>query len=108
MIDPEKITGIFRNLDEYVGHLQALSQTPREEFLADYADAFRSLGEAGIVPVDFVASLQQMAGLRNRLVHRYWLVDDDVLYQLISAELGDFDRFKACVLAQLPEEQQGS
>ena len=143
-MDPEKITGIFRNLDEYVGHLQALSQTPREEFLADftktgsvryylqvaigccldaanhiiaalslrppadYADAFRSLGEAGIVPDDFVATLQQMAGLRNRLVHRYWLVDDEVLYQLITTELGDFDRFKACVIARLPEEQQGS
>ena len=73
----------------------------------DYADAFAVLGEAGIVPTEFVPTLQQMARLRNRLVHLYWQVDDDVLVEIITSELGDFDRFKACVLATL-DEQDGS
>jgi uncharacterized protein YutE (UPF0331/DUF86 family) len=69
----------------------------------DYADAFAVLGEAGIVPADFVPTLQQMARLRNRLVHLYWAVDDNILYQILTSELDDFDRFKACMLALLPD-----
>jgi uncharacterized protein YutE (UPF0331/DUF86 family) len=60
------------------------------------------LGEAGLVPADFVPTLQQMARLRNHLVHLYWEVDDEILYQIITSELDDFDRFKACVVALLP------
>jgi uncharacterized protein YutE (UPF0331/DUF86 family) len=69
---------------------------------SDYADTFTVLGEAGVVPTAFVPTLQQMARLRNRLVHLYWEVDDEILYQILTSELDDFDRFKACVLALLP------
>jgi uncharacterized protein YutE (UPF0331/DUF86 family) len=138
VIDAAKLENNLRNLDKYLGYLNALASLPRATLLADftktgsvryylqvaieccldaanhiiaaqslrppadYADAFAVLGEAGIVPADFVPTLQQMARLRNRLVHLYWEVDDDVLYQILTTELGDFDRFKACVLALLP------
>ena len=69
---------------------------------SDYADTFTVLGEAGLVPATFVPTLQQMARLRNRLVHLYWEVDDEVLYQILTSELDDLDRFKACILALLP------
>ena len=69
----------------------------------DYADAFVVLGEAGIVPQEFVPTLQQMARIRNRLVHLYWSVDDETLYHILTTEQGDFDRIKANALAsQLP------
>jgi len=67
----------------------------------DYADAFVVLGEAGIVPAEFVPTLQQMARLRNRLVHLYWEVDDAVLHQILTDHLDDFDRFKSHVLVRL-------
>jgi uncharacterized protein YutE (UPF0331/DUF86 family) len=70
---------------------------------SDYADAFAVLGEAGIVPDDFVPTLQQMARFRNRLVHLYWEVDDEILYQILTTELDDFDRFKTCILATLED-----
>ena len=69
---------------------------------SDHADTFTVLGEAGLVPAHFVPTLQQMARLRNRLVHLYWEVDDEILYQIITSELDDLDRFKACVVGLLP------
>lgn len=37
------------------------------------------LNEEGIFPDDFTMTLQDMAGLRNRLVHLYWEVDDEMI-----------------------------
>ena len=37
----------------------------------DYADAFRILGEIGMLSEDFVKKLIEMARFRNRLVHIY-------------------------------------
>lgn len=64
----------------------------------DNADVFAVLGEGGIVPEAFVPTLQQMARLRNRVVHLYWTVDDSQIHQMLQSELGDFDRFKTCLL----------
>ncbi|MBS1250816.1 MAG: hypothetical protein MAG431_02412 [Chloroflexi bacterium] len=46
-----------------------------------------------------------MAGLRNRLVHLYWEVDESILYTILQNDLDDFDQFKAYVyhLLQDPE-----
>ncbi|MBM4044486.1 MAG: DUF86 domain-containing protein [Planctomycetes bacterium] len=64
----------------------------------DNADVFAVLGEGGVVPTDFVPALQQMARLRNRIVHLYWTVDDALIHQMLQTELGDFERFKRCLL----------
>lgn len=42
--------------------------------------------------------LRQMAGLRNRLVHLYWEIDDELVYQYIQDNLIDFDEFIQKVL----------
>ena len=34
-----------------------------------------------------------MAGLRNRLVHLYWEIDDAQIYDYLRHELSDFDAF---------------
>ena len=59
----------------------------------DYRDIFTVLCEQGILPEDFAAILRQMTGLRNRLVHLYWEVDDSLIYSFLQNNLGDFDRF---------------
>ena len=137
MIHAEKVHGILRNLDTYVGHLCSLAALDKAALLADftrtgslryylqvsieccldlanhliaaqalrppkdYADAFTVLGEAALVP-DFVPTLQKMARLRNRLVHLYWEVDDEMLHGFLTTQLSDFDRFKGCVIRVLP------
>jgi uncharacterized protein YutE (UPF0331/DUF86 family) len=65
----------------------------------DYRDIFTVLSEQGIIPENFAITLRQMTGLRNRLVHLYWEVDDELLYSYMQNNLGDFDQFVRYILA---------
>lgn len=69
----------------------------------DYADAFRSMSEAGALASDLAARLEQMAGFRNLLVHEYAKIDDRRVHAFLRGDLDDLDRFVAAVLAAFPE-----
>jgi uncharacterized protein YutE (UPF0331/DUF86 family) len=64
----------------------------------DYRDIFTVLSEQGIFPDDFAITLRQMTGLRNRLVHLYWEVDDELIYSYLQHNLGDFDLYVRYIL----------
>jgi uncharacterized protein YutE (UPF0331/DUF86 family) len=51
-----------------------------------------------ILPDEFAITLRQMTGLRNRLVHLYWEVDDDLIYSYLQNNLGDFETFANLIL----------
>lgn len=55
----------------------------------DYADTFRVMQEAGVFDEEFTVRLIQMAKFRNRLVHIYWEVDEDLLSNFLQNNLGD-------------------
>jgi len=59
----------------------------------DYADTFRVMGEAGFLDKEFVEQLVEMAKFRNRLVHIYWEVDDEVLYGILREDMHDIKKF---------------
>lgn len=59
----------------------------------DYADTFAVMGEVEAFDQGFVDELKKMAKFRNRLVHIYWEVDDEQLYEILQNRLGDFNRF---------------
>lgn len=59
----------------------------------DYADSFTVLGEQKIFKESFVKVLRDMAKFRNRLVHLYWEVDDNQVYEILQNSLDDFDKF---------------
>lgn len=59
----------------------------------DYADCFRILGEMDILKKDFAERLMKMARFRNLLVHLYWQVNNQRIYEILTKELDDFDRF---------------
>ena len=59
----------------------------------DYADAFRILGEIGMLSEDFVRKLIEMARFRNRLVHIYWNVDNELIYTIICEDIDDIEHF---------------
>lgn len=59
----------------------------------DYADAFQVIGEQGAFDNDFTKSLKNMAKFRNRLVHLYWEVDDEQVYEFLQTHLDDFKTF---------------
>lgn len=62
-----------------------------------YADSFTVLAENGVIANDFVPTAHKMVRMRNRLVHLYWEVDADILYDTLQKDLIAFDRFKAYV-----------
>lgn len=72
-----------------------------------YADCFVVLGERGVLPPEFVTTARQMAQFRNRLVHLYWEVSDEVVCSLLHTHLPDFDRFAAYILAWLDQIESG-
>ena len=64
----------------------------------DYRDVFAVLNENRILPTDFTATLRQMTGLRNLLVHLYWEVDDEQIYDDLQHHLSNFDRYVQYIL----------
>jgi uncharacterized protein YutE (UPF0331/DUF86 family) len=67
----------------------------------DYADSFRVLHERGIISDDLIGNLVEMAKFRNRLVHIYWEIDDELIYEIIKNNLDDFNRFIQIILKLL-------
>jgi len=67
----------------------------------DYADSFRVLNEQKIVPDSLIEKLVEMAKFRNRIVHVYWEVDEDLIYDIIQNYLNDFELFIQSILKVL-------
>ncbi len=65
----------------------------------DNADVFTVLVENGNCPAEIEDTLRAMARFRNRLVHLYWAVDDEMVYTYLQKSLGDFNRFAGAVSA---------
>ncbi|MDI6889854.1 MAG: DUF86 domain-containing protein [Thermodesulfovibrionales bacterium] len=71
----------------------------------DYADTFQVLGEHGAFDKDFVKDLKEMARFRNRLIHLYWEVDDEQVYEILQSGLEDFKTFMDRIAAFLKLEK---
>ncbi len=63
----------------------------------EYAECFEILGEEGLIPAGLSDNLQQMARFRNLLVHAYWRVDYEQVYQVVRSRLGDLKEFVRAV-----------
>lgn len=59
----------------------------------DYADVFRILGDTQILPSELVEQMVDMAKFRNLLVHIYWEIDHERVYDGLSARLAALDAF---------------
>jgi len=51
----------------------------------------------GIVPEELASKLSSAARLRNLLVHRYWVINDQEVYESVRKRLEDFNVFVAHV-----------
>jgi uncharacterized protein YutE (UPF0331/DUF86 family) len=61
----------------------------------DYQDIFALLEKGGILPADFAAEMKKMARFRNRLVHVYWDMDLEQIYDIITTKRSDFETYAA-------------
>lgn len=70
----------------------------------DYGDCFRLMAELGILEKDISDRLVQMTKFRNLLIHLYWEVDDERVYQILNKNLGDIDQFLDAIGSFLKKE----
>lgn len=58
-----------------------------------YVDCIVKTGEQGIIQSALANKLRKLADLRNSLIHRYWIINDEELFQQCSANIDDFSDF---------------
>lgn len=69
------------------------------------ADSFERLHQEGIVKSQgLVANLTEMSRFRNLIVHRYWKVDYEMVYEILQNHLVDFRFFAQEILSYLDRE----
>ena len=72
-----------------------------------YVESFEILTEQKIVPEAFLPALRQMVQFRNRLVHLYWEVDAEIIYEILQKDLGDFEAFAKAIANFMASQKQG-
>jgi uncharacterized protein YutE (UPF0331/DUF86 family) len=72
-------------------------------FPKDNADSFVVLADAGILDEVLREPLRTMARFRNRLVHLYWDIDDQRVYQYLHESLEDIHRFAQAIASRFAE-----
>jgi len=71
------------------------------EVAEGFPQCFARLGAKGVLPEDLASRLASAARLRNLLVHRYWAISDERVYESVKNGLRDFEEFVARVRAFL-------
>jgi len=66
-------------------------------FPQDYSDVIKLMSQEGVLEGDLVGRLVEMVKFRNMLVHLYWKIENDRLYQYLKENLGDFEAFKKAI-----------
>lgn len=67
-----------------------------------YREVFARAGQAGLIPAELSARLENAAKMRNLIVHLYEEVDYEKLRESITPALDDFAVVIAALEAQLP------
>lgn len=67
----------------------------------DYAGCFAKLAQSGLIESHLSERLQRMARFRNLLVHVYWTVDYERVFDVLEHHAGDLREF-ARIIAALP------
>jgi len=67
----------------------------------EYAECFEILADLEVLEPDLAQRLKNMARFRNLLVHVYWKVDNQRVYQIVKNDLNDLDSFRQQVSAWL-------
>jgi uncharacterized protein YutE (UPF0331/DUF86 family) len=67
----------------------------------NYADIFIKLGKLGIFTQEFVLNLVNMARFRNKLVHAYWEIEPERIYDILQNNVKDIHEFKQRIIGFL-------
>lgn len=58
-----------------------------------YSDCFTILQECGVITAELAERLGNMAKFRNMLVHIYWKIDDENIFDILTSDLVDFENY---------------
>jgi len=58
-----------------------------------YVDCIVKAGENGIITPELSNRLRRLADLRNSLIHRYWIINDEDLFYICKDNVGDLNNF---------------
>lgn len=95
MICIEAVSGI-------AAHLIATTTRLKPVGMADTFDALYR--ERILASRELANSLMEMSRFRNLIVHRYWKVDYDLVYEILQNHLQDFRMFAEGILQYLDQE----
>lgn len=70
-----------------------------------YRESFEILYEEDLIPKNLSDKLSDLAGLRNVLVHIYWRLDIDAVYEVLQHDLGVLKEFESVVKRMLMEKK---
>jgi uncharacterized protein YutE (UPF0331/DUF86 family)/predicted nucleotidyltransferase len=73
----------------------------------DTTNLIELAGEKGLLESTFAHRIRGMAGMRNAIVHVYWRLDYQAIYQAVTEGLGDFDEFARQVQSYLGSVERG-
>jgi uncharacterized protein YutE (UPF0331/DUF86 family) len=96
-----KLERIFELLGTTAGDTVQHLLAERGVMPESYRDAFRLAAEHGLLPADLAARLQEVAGMRNVLVHLYERIDLEILRASIEPALQDFHELVAVLEGKL-------
>ena len=71
-----------------------------------YADCFAILEELKVLSPGLSAKLKLMAKFRNLLVHLYWKVDNDRVYDIIKQDISNISEYLKVVDSYLQEDKK--
>ncbi len=69
-----------------------------------YSECFRELIALGVIDRELGERLSRMAKFRNILVHQYWRIDDERVFQMIKEDISDLSEFIEEVMRYLEKE----
>lgn len=74
----------------------------------DYADVFRILGENQVLRRDVADAMMDMAKFRNLLVHVYWAIDHERVYDSLPGRLATLEEFAQHIVRWLKQQDRGA
>jgi len=70
----------------------------------DYSEVIKLMSQKGVFEENLAKRLIEMVKFRNMLVHLYWKVENDRVYQYLKKNLTDFETFRRAIRAYLRSE----
>lgn len=64
------------------------------------------LGKNGVIPYEFSLKIRGMAGMRNAIVHVYWNLDYEKIFEMIKDRLSDFEDFARYIVQYIEHKGQ--